>query len=87
MRTLGIIGRNLCCAVVLIGLAGCGQKYADQPPRSPQESLKCIRLSPDFKVDLFASEPMVYDPVEMVFDENGRIFVAEMLDYPEDPPR
>jgi hypothetical protein len=29
---------------------------------------------------------MVYDPVEMVFDENGRIFVAEMVDYPEDPP-
>ena len=29
---------------------------------------------------------MVYDPVEMVFDENGRVFVAEMVDYPEDPP-
>jgi putative membrane-bound dehydrogenase-like protein len=25
-------------------------------------------------------------PVEMVFDENGKIYVAEMLDYPDDPP-
>jgi putative membrane-bound dehydrogenase-like protein len=28
----------------------------------------------------------VMSPVEMVFDENGKIYVAEMLDYPEDPP-
>ena len=25
-------------------------------------------------------------PVEMAFDENGKIYVAEMMDYPEDPP-
>ena len=72
--------------IALIVLVGCSKKYADQPPRSPEESLKSIQINPDFKVDLFANEPMVYDPVEMVFDENGRIFVAEMLDYPEDPP-
>ncbi|HXB73112.1 MAG TPA: PVC-type heme-binding CxxCH protein [Candidatus Acidoferrales bacterium] len=79
--------RNPYCVIALIFLVGCGKKYADQPPRSPEESLKSIQINPDFKVDLFANEPMVYDPVEMVFDENGRIFVAEMLDYPEDPPQ
>jgi hypothetical protein len=78
--------RKLYCVIAWIFLVDCGKKYADQPPRSPEESLKSIRINPDFKVDLFANEPMVYDPVEMVFDENGRIFVAEMLDYPEDPP-
>src|SRR5579862_5700010 len=80
------MGLKLCSAIVLICLAGCGRKYADQPPLSPQESLKSFHVNQDLKVELFASEPMVYDPVEMVFDENGRIFVAEMLDYPEDPP-
>ena len=25
-------------------------------------------------------------PVEMAFDENGKVYVAEMMDYPEDPP-
>jgi putative membrane-bound dehydrogenase-like protein len=77
---------KLCCVIALSLLAGCAKKYADQPPMSPEETLKSMHVNPDFKVDLFASEPMVYDPVEMVFDENGRIFVAEMLDYPEDPP-
>jgi putative membrane-bound dehydrogenase-like protein len=43
-------------------------------------------LNNDFKIELFASEPQVIDPVELVFDENGRAYVAEMRDYPEDPP-
>jgi putative membrane-bound dehydrogenase-like protein len=43
-------------------------------------------LSEDFKVEIFLNEPQVMSPVEMVFDENGRIYVAEMLDYPDDPP-
>jgi putative membrane-bound dehydrogenase-like protein len=79
--------KKLCCVVVVLTLlVACSKKYADQPPLSPDESLKGMHINPDFKVDLFASERMVYDPVEVVFDENGRIFVAEMLDYPEDPP-
>lgn len=53
---------------------------------SPQDSLKAMHLSDDFHVELFASEPDVASPVEMAFDENGKIYVAEMLDYPDDPP-
>ena len=34
---------------------------------------------------MFAAEPQVADPVELVFDERGRAFVAEMADYPYDP--
>ena len=50
------------------------------------QRLKSFRLSDDFRIELFVSEPQVLSPVEMVFDENGKIYVAEMLDYPEDPP-
>ena len=72
--------------LVLLALFGCGQKHIDAPPMTPAESLKSMRLSEDFHVELFLSEPQVVDPVEMVFDENGRLYVAEMLDYPDDPP-
>ena len=44
-----------------------------------------MHLSDDFHMELFASEPEVMSPVEMAFDENGKIYVAEMMDYPEDP--
>src|SRR5215468_8563434 len=82
--------RRLCislCAILLF-LTSCerNQKQAEQRAYTPQESLAAIKVSEDFKVELFLTEPKVQSPVEMAFDENGRIYVAEMLDYPEDPP-
>ena len=71
-------------AVVLV--VSCTRKHPDQASLSPEESLKSIHVQGDFHVELFASEPLVFDPVEMVFDENGKIYVCEMLDYPDDPP-
>ncbi|HWV98565.1 MAG TPA: PVC-type heme-binding CxxCH protein [Candidatus Acidoferrum sp.] len=35
-------------------------------------------LKPEFTIEVVASEPMVTAPVAMAFDENGRLFVAEM---------
>ena len=71
-------------AVLLV--VSCARNHPDQASLSPEESLKSIHVQGDFHVELFASEPLVFDPVEMVFDENGKIYVCEMLDYPDDPP-
>jgi hypothetical protein len=73
-------------AVAVLFSLACARKHPDQGPLSPEESLKRIRVNGDFHVELFASEPLVFDPVEMAFDENGKIYVCEMLDYPDDPP-
>ncbi len=62
------------------------EKSAEQRAYTAQESLAKMHLSEDFNVEVFLNEPQVMSPVEMVFDENGRIYVAEMLDYPDDPP-
>ncbi len=75
--------------VVLITFAACAkkpEKKAEQRAYTAQESLGLMHLSEDFNVEVFLNEPQVMSPVEMVFDENGRVFVAEMLDYPDDPP-
>src|SRR5580765_7174325 len=72
--------------VTLLTLLACTPKQSSAPARSPQDSLKSFHLSEDFHIELLAAEPQVFDPVEMAFDENGRIYVAEMLDYPDDPP-
>ncbi|MBS1787004.1 MAG: c-type cytochrome [Acidobacteria bacterium] len=62
------------------------EKNTEQRAYTAQESLTKMHLSEDFNVEVFLNEPQVMSPVEMVFDENGRIYVAEMLDYPDDPP-
>jgi putative membrane-bound dehydrogenase-like protein len=67
-------------------LSGCSKRSPEERAMTPQGSLEAMSLSEDFRVELFAAEPDVMSPVEMAFDENGRVFVAEMLDYPSDPP-
>jgi putative membrane-bound dehydrogenase-like protein len=51
-------------------------------PLSPKEELATFRVPKGFRVELVASEPDVIDPVAMAFDEDGRLFVAEMRGYP-----
>jgi putative membrane-bound dehydrogenase-like protein len=51
-------------------------------PLSPREELATFRVVKGFKVELVASEPDIVDPVSMCFDERGRMFVCEMIGYP-----
>jgi putative membrane-bound dehydrogenase-like protein len=52
---------------------------------SPEESMKRIQLDGPYEVQLVAAEPLVLDPVEATWDEKGRMFVADMRDYPLGP--
>src|SRR5260370_29317403 len=71
--------------ILVLLLSACSKPNPEERAMSPQDSLKAIHLSDDFHMELFASEPDVMSPVEMVFDENGNVYVAEMMDYPDDP--
>jgi putative membrane-bound dehydrogenase-like protein len=51
-------------------------------PLSPQQSLATIRVKKDFVVELVAAEPLVVDPVAIDWGPDGRLWVAEMHDYP-----
>jgi putative membrane-bound dehydrogenase-like protein len=54
---------------------------------SAEESMKLIQLDGPYEVQLVACEPLVLDPVECTWDEKGRMFVADMRDYPLGPPK
>lgn len=51
-------------------------------PRSPRASLRAMQARPGFKVELVAAEPLVMDPVDVAWGPDGRLWVAEMADYP-----
>jgi putative membrane-bound dehydrogenase-like protein len=55
-------------------------------PLSPEASLAAMRPPSDVAVELAACEPEVVDPVEIRFDEQGRMWVIQMGDYPHGPP-
>src|SRR5215468_9205736 len=51
------------------------------PPKSPAESLKAFRLRSGFRIELAAAEPLLASPVALDFDEQGRLYVAEFLEF------
>lgn len=54
------------------------------PVLSAAEELATFALPPGFEIELVAEEPMVVDPVQVVFDEVGRLWVVEMRGYMPD---
>lgn len=51
-------------------------------PKAPDAALKTIQVKPGFHVELVASEPLVKDPVAFDWGPDGKLWVAEMADYP-----
>lgn len=68
MRTLVAV----CCLTLVAALAA--QQPADQ-------SLAALQAGPGLEATLWASEPMVTNPTNMAFDERGRLWVLEAVNY------
>lgn len=59
------------------------KQAANEPvPRSPTDSLKAVHVPKGFRVELVAAEPLVKDPVAIDWAPDGKLWVAEMADYP-----
>ena len=82
------------CTFVLTGLLVSGismsAKNFLEPPDtqktdlklpSPEESAASFSLPEGFKVNVFAAEPDVRQPIAMTFDDRGRLWVAECYTY------
>lgn len=69
--------------LTLVLVFASGVPSAQKPsPLSPADALPTFSLSEGFLIELVASEPAVQDPVAVAWDAMGRMYVAEMGDYP-----
>ncbi len=63
------------------------QDFGDElpriPPHEPAAALSTFKTLPGFRIEQVAAEPLVHSPVALSFDENGRMYVVEMIDYSE----
>jgi glucose/arabinose dehydrogenase/mono/diheme cytochrome c family protein len=93
-RTSSFLLCCLCLAVSVDAVAQSGDREGEvqQPPPphlkvppapalSAEEALKTFRVAPGFKVEIVASDPLLFDPVAMTVGPDGRIWVAEMRAY------
>ena len=91
MRSSILCGATL-LTVLLAGIAstlGQSQKPPPPPPdiapsnwKSPAEELKMFQVPPGFEVQLVAAEPDIHKPTNMNFDDRGRLWISETVEYP-----
>lgn len=53
------------------------------PAVEPKDAIATWQVKKGFKLELAAQEPQVRSPIAVSFDERGRMFVCEMIDYSE----
>ena len=61
---------------------GSTQNPPQDHPLPPAESLARFKIAEDLEIDQALTEPLVRQPVFMNFDERGRLWVVEYLQYP-----
>ncbi|MFO0911719.1 MAG: PVC-type heme-binding CxxCH protein [Pirellulales bacterium] len=57
-------------------------RATETPPLEPAEAQRQISVRDGFRLELVAAEPLVRDPVAIDWGLDGRLWVAEMADYP-----
>ncbi|MFO1439655.1 MAG: PVC-type heme-binding CxxCH protein [Verrucomicrobiaceae bacterium] len=57
-------------------------RYAEGGVPPPQEMPKHLEVHPEFNLTLVASEPLINKPMNIDWDEKGRLWVTETPEYP-----
>ncbi len=90
MKSSGRLFRALRLATSVLLLPGVfllqAAAAADDAPRrgplSPREALAAFTVPEDLEIELVLAEPAVRQPVSINFDERGRLWVVQYLQYP-----
>lgn len=84
-------------AVVLRGIAWAGHRpenslckpeelatlrYPEGGPTAPAQAGSKLEIHPEFKMTLVAAEPLLSKPIALDWDHQGRLWVAETVEYP-----
>lgn len=78
----GLASAALCAAEIDLDLKGLERTS----PTPPAKALETFKVRPGYRLELAAAEPLVVDPIAMCFDEDGRMYIVEMVDYSERRP-
>ena len=66
--------------------AAAPEAVSSLPPRTPQEEKAAFHLPEGFEAQLVAAEPEINKPLNIAFDDLGRLWVTDTLEYPFPAP-
>jgi len=78
-RTIKVLWGMGLISIALLATASVYQFDKEIPDPDPQKELESFKIADGFEVSLFASEPMVAKPIQMNWDEDGRLWVVAVL--------
>jgi putative heme-binding domain-containing protein len=55
-------------------------------PRTPAEERMALHVPEGFEIQLVAAEPEIHKPLNLAFDDQGRLWVTDTLEYPYPAP-
>ncbi len=89
MRTLSLIALLFAASPALAQkeFGFDNRKPSGQPYLTPEETVKRMKVPPEFEVKLFAAEPMLTNPIAFTIDERGRVWAVESFEYPSKTPK
>lgn len=91
------LSTRLSIGLVAFSMMGCGDgknkqissrdnKFADHIRttnfQTPEEEMAGFKVPEGFEITLFASEPDITKPINMEFDDQGRLWVTQSSEYP-----
>src|SRR5438094_7641348 len=90
-RSIRAASLSIACLIVALTAAGQEviphrQDRLPNRPYSPEEAIEAMTVPPGFAVELVASEPEIVNPIAMTFDDRGRVWITESLEYPRKEP-
>ncbi|MCA1685382.1 MAG: dehydrogenase, partial [Planctomycetia bacterium] len=62
--------------------AGAQEAVSTAPPRTPAEEKAAFHLPEGFEAQLVAAEPEIHKPLNIAFDDRGRLWLTDTLEYP-----
>ena len=82
MHVKTFVGRLLCAAIVNAAAAALAATGTDSQPQKPAEALAALKTPDDLTVEQVLAEPEIGQPIFAKFDERGRLWVVQYLQYP-----
>jgi putative heme-binding domain-containing protein len=77
---------SVLCPLPLLAQDPFAEGVRTTPWLSPADEQKAFKLPPGFEIQLVAAEPDIQKPLNMAFDERGRIWLTCSVEYPYAAP-
>ncbi|NRF39295.1 PVC-type heme-binding CxxCH protein [Pedobacter foliorum] len=81
-RSIKVFCGVMMIPVAILATAAVYQFDKEKPDPDPKKEQESFKVADGFEVTLFASEPMVAKPIQMNWDEDGRLWVVSSTAYP-----